>query len=136
MLNDFAQTAVLDLAAFSSFSSSSPLSFPFSSDVAPMQTRRMRNGRLARRRDRHSREEKAAYDDPDDAPAPPYSPISRTQSFSSRNDQPRKTYVMIAGRHLVRLRGRDLSFTKISRGTSESTRYENSIGTLIVRKAV
>lgn len=116
MLNDFAQTAVLDLAAsFSSFSSSSPLLFPFSSDIAPMQTRRMRNGRLVRRRDRHLRKEKAACDGPDDAPAPPYSPISRTQSFSSRNDQPRETYVTIAGRHLVQ--GRNLSFTKISNKT-------------------
>lgn len=137
VLNDFAQTAVLDLAASFS-SSSSPLSFPFSSDIAPMQTRRMRNGRLARRRDRHSREEKATYDDPDDAPAPPCSPISRTQSFSSRNDQPRKTYVTIAGRHLARLQGRNLSkfSSKTRNQTSPSTRYEKSIRTLIVRKAI
>lgn len=128
MLNDFAQTAVLDLAtssfSFSSSPSSSPLPFPFSSDIAPMQTRRMRNDRLARRRHRHSREEKAVYDDRDDAPAPPHSPITRTQSFSRNENQPRETYVTIAGRHLVRLQGRDLSFTKIpSAGTrNRSTR--------------
>lgn len=126
MLNDFAQTAVLDLAtsssSFSSSLSSSPLPFPFSSDIAPMQTRRMRNGRLARRRDRHSREEKAVYDR-DDASAPPHSPISRTQSFSRNENQPRETYVTIAGRHLVRLQGRDLSFTKIpSRTRNRLTR--------------
>lgn len=62
------------------------LPFPFSSDIAPMQTRRMRNGRLARRRDRHSREEKAAYDDRDDAPAPPHSPISRTTIFLAKRE--------------------------------------------------
>lgn len=128
VLNDFAQTAVLDLAASSFSFLSSPPPPLFHPSSIPLFIGRCTDADEAyekrpfrqKRRGRHSREEKAAYDDPDESRL--HRPIlpSLGHNLSRDTTQPRGNLRndLQESESCVRiLQGRDLSFVKISSRT-------------------